>query len=82
MIALPHKPMIRMEAPSFVNFPSPSKANGHIPAQISELGNPSNTTNHMDISVVCPSKVTRPCVKIIISVNIMPNNVHTRNAFT
>lgn len=60
-MALPQSPMIRIDAPSFVNLPKLSKANGHIEAHISELANPSNTTNHIEISVVCPKKLTVPC---------------------
>jgi hypothetical protein len=52
MIALPHKPMIITEAPSLVNFPNPSRANGHMPAQTNEFANPNNTTNQMEMSVV------------------------------
>ena len=57
-IAFPQRPMIIIEAPSLVNLPKPSKANGHIPAHIRELGNPGNKTNHMDMSVVCPKIFT------------------------
>lgn len=74
--------MIMIEAPSFVNLPNPSKASGHIPAHIIELANPNNTTNQIEISAECPKKVTCPVAKMMRSVNITPNNVHSLNAFT
>lgn len=82
MIALPHKPMIMMEAPSLVNLPNPSKASGHMPAHTSEFARPNKTTNQIEISVVCPKKLTEPLVKIISNVNITPNTVHILNIFT
>ena len=49
-IAFPHKPIIIIDAPSFVNLPNPSSANGHIPAQTIEFAKPNNTTNQIEIS--------------------------------
>src|SRR5690606_9038500 len=59
-MALPQSPMMSKEAPTLVNRPNPSIANGHMPAQASELGIPSRTTNHMDRSVRCPSSMISP----------------------
>lgn len=78
-MALPHKPIINMDAPIFVNLPKPSNANGHIPAQTSELAKPNNTTNHIDRSAVWPKKVTWPLEKTISNVNVAPIIVHIRN---
>ena len=36
-----------MDAPILVNFPKPSSAKGQMPAQISELAKPNNTTKQM-----------------------------------
>jgi hypothetical protein len=74
--------MIMIEAPSLVNLPRPSNANGQIPAHTSELANPNKTTNQMERSVWWPKKTTFPCVKIMSNVNIIPNTVHNRKAFT
>jgi len=81
-MALPHKPIIIIDAPSFVKRPKPSKANGHIPAQTKEFASPNNTTNHIDISVVWLNSLTSPLAKIISKVNIVPNKVHNLSAFT
>ncbi len=81
-MAFPHKPMIITEAPSFVNLPNPSNANGHIPAHIIELANPNNTTNQIEISAGYPKKLTCPFAKMMNNVNIVPNNVQSLKAFT
>ena len=59
-MALPTNPITINEAPILVNLPKPSNASGQIPAQTNELAKPSITTNHNEISVVCPKKVTWP----------------------
>ena len=81
-MALPQSPIIKIDPPNFVNLPKPSKANGQMPAQINELDNPNNTTNQIEISVVCPKKCTCPFENIISNVKQVPNNVQVRNAFT
>ena len=81
-MALPHKPIIIIDAPSLVYFPSPSSANGQMPAQTNELAKPSNTTNQIDISATCPNSLTWLWQKIISIVNKAPSIVHILNALT
>ena len=81
-MALPHKPMIMIDAPSFVNLPKPSKANGQIPAHIREFAKPNKTRNQIEISVEWPKKLTAPLAKMMSKEKINPEMVHSRNAFS
>ena len=81
-MAFPHKPIMRMDAPNLVNFPKPSMAKGHIPAQIKEFANPNNTTNQILQSACKPANLTGPDANKMPIVNIRPNKVHIRSAVT
>ena len=71
-----------MDAPILVNFPKPSSAKGQMPAQISELAKPNNTTKQMLMSTFNPASSTLPEVINIPIANSNPRIVHVRSAFT
>ena len=71
-----------MDAPILVNLPKPSSANGHIPAQISELAKPNNTTKQMLMSTFNPTNSTLPDVINIPKENSNPRMVHVLSALT
>ena len=71
-----------MEAPILVNFPKPSSAKGQMPAQISELAKPNNTTKQMLMSTFNPASSTLPDVINIPKENTKPRMVQVLSAFT
>ena len=71
-----------MDAPIFVNLPKPSRAKGHIPAQISELAKPNKTTKQMLMSTFNPTNSTLPDVINIPKENSKPRMVHVLSALT
>ena len=71
-----------MDAPILVNFPKPSSAKGQMPAQISELAKPNNTTKQMLMSTFNPASSTLPDVINIPKENTKPRMVQVLSAIT
>ena len=81
-MAFPQSPMMRMDAPIFVNLPSPSSAKGQMPAQMSEFAKPNKTTNQILISAFMPANATFPWLAKMPQLNNSPRQVQKRRAFT
>ena len=71
-----------MDAPILVNLPKPSRAKGQMPAQISELAKPNNTTKQILMSTFKPASSMLPDVINIPKENSKPRMVHVLSAFT